>query len=110
MSIRRRTFLLTAGAALAPSLSLARIDRPAKAWDAHWIHVPAMAPADYGVCHFRRIFDLDGVPMKFEVHVSGDSRYELYANGALVSCGPARGRGAVLVTHGLPASSRRPGP
>ena len=46
-SIRRRTFLWTAGAALAPRLALARIARPAKAWDARWIHVPAMAPADY---------------------------------------------------------------
>jgi hypothetical protein len=83
--------LWTAGAAFAPRLGLARIDRPAKPWDAHWIHVPAMAPTDYGVCHFRRVFDLDAVPAKFEVHVSGDSRYELYANGSLVSCGPARG-------------------
>jgi hypothetical protein len=83
--------LWTAGAALAPRLCPARIDRPAKPWDAHWIHVPAMAPADYGVCHFRRVFDLDAVPAKFEVHVSGDSRYELYSNGVLVSWGPARG-------------------
>ncbi len=91
MSIRRRTFLWTAGAALAPRLGLARIDRPAKPWDAHWIHLPAMAPADYGVCHFRRAFDLDAVPAKFEVHVSGDSRYELYSNGVLACWGPARG-------------------
>ena len=91
MSIRRRTFLLTAGAAFAPRLAVARIDRPAKAWDAHWIHVPGMAPADYGVCHFRRVFELQAVPAKFEVWVSGDSRYELYSNGELASWGPARG-------------------
>src|ERR1039458_2018998 len=91
MSIRRRTFLLTAGAALSPRLILASIDRFVKRWEQHWIHVPGMAPADYGVCHFRRVFDLDAVPAKFEVHVSGDSRYELYANGVLVSWGPARG-------------------
>ena len=91
MSIRRRTFLLTAGAALAPRLTLARIDRPAKPWDAHWIHVPGLAPAEPAVVHFRRAFDLAAVPAKFEIYVSGDSRYELYANGVLVSCGPARG-------------------
>ncbi len=91
MSIRRRTFLLTAGAAFAPRLAVARIDRPAKAWDAHWIHVPGMDPAGYGVGHFRRAFDLAAVPAQFEVHVSGDSRYELYSNGQLASWGPARG-------------------
>lgn len=92
MAIGRRKFLLTAGAAAAlPGAGLAWLDRKVEAWKAHWIHVPGMAPSGYGVCHFRRTFDLAAAPSKFLVHVTGDSRYELYCNGEKVSWGPARG-------------------
>src|SRR6267378_3466919 len=52
---------------------------------------PAPSPAGYGVYHFRRRFRVDPVPAAFVVHVSADNRYELYANGARVASGPARG-------------------
>jgi alpha-L-rhamnosidase len=92
MPLGRRTFLLTAGAAAAlPTAGLAWLDRKPPAWKAHWIHVPGMAPTAYGVCHFRRTFDLTALPAKFVVHVTGDSRYQLYCNGERVSWGPARG-------------------
>jgi alpha-L-rhamnosidase len=60
-------------------------------WTARWISVPDASPADYGVYHFRRRFRVDPVPAAFVVHVSADNRYELYANGARVASGPARG-------------------
>ncbi len=92
MPLGRRTFLLTAGAAAAlPSTGFAWLDRKQTAWKAHWIHVPGMAPTAYGVCHFRKSFDLAAVPPTFVVHVTGDSRYQLYCNGEKVSWGPARG-------------------
>lgn len=92
MPLGRRKFLLTASAAAAlPTAGLAWLDRKAPAWKARWIHVPGMAPTSYGVCHFRRAFDLSAVPAKFVVNVTGDSRYELYCNGEKVSWGPARG-------------------
>jgi hypothetical protein len=83
--------LSASAAAALPTAGLAWLDRKAPAWKAHWIHVPGMAPNGYGVCHFRRSFDLAAVPAKFLVHVTGDSRYELYCNGEKVSWGPARG-------------------
>ena len=92
MPLGRRKFLLTASAAAAlPTAGLAWLDRKAPAWKARWIHVPGMAPTGYGVCHFRRTFDLADAPTKFVVDVTGDSRYELYCNGDKVSWGPARG-------------------
>ena len=48
-------------------------------------------PSGYGVYHFRRRFRLDTVPAAFVAHVSADNRYQLYANGARVATGPARG-------------------
>jgi len=60
-------------------------------WTARWIDVPGASGQDYGVYHFRSTFDLPAKPAAFPVHVSGDNRYELYANGVRVSWGPARG-------------------
>ncbi|MBV9268769.1 MAG: family 78 glycoside hydrolase catalytic domain [Acidobacteriaceae bacterium] len=60
-------------------------------WKAHWIDVPGASTQEYGVYHFRRSFDLQNSPGRFVVYVSGDNRYQLYANGHLVSWGPARG-------------------
>lgn len=60
-------------------------------WTARWIDVPGVFGQDYGVYHFRRSFDLPAKPAAFRVHVSGDNRYELFANGVRVAWGPARG-------------------
>ena len=60
-------------------------------WPAHWIALPGASPYDYGVYHFRRTFNLAAKPEHFVVYVSGDNRYELFANGKRVSWGPARG-------------------
>src|SRR6185437_6882812 len=63
----------------------------APVWAAQWIDVPGTAPYDYGVYHFRRTFELATKPDHFVVYVSGDNRYQLFANGERVSWGPARG-------------------
>jgi hypothetical protein len=60
-------------------------------WTAKWIDVPGAPPYDYGVYHFRRTFNLASKPEHFIVYVSGDNRYQLFANGQRVSWGPARG-------------------
>ena len=60
-------------------------------WTARWIFVPKASPGDFGVYHFRRVFDLPAKPATFIVHVSGDNRYQLYVNGRRVVWGPARG-------------------
>jgi hypothetical protein len=101
----RRRFLLQIGAAAAAPL--AAQERPGQlretllrqTWNARWIRagggvpsgVPSGPATDYGVYHFRRAFDLPRKPGRFVVHVSGDNRYQLFANGRRVAWGPARG-------------------
>jgi len=59
---------------------------PAAAWVAH----PTAPGNEFGVFHFRRVFDLDSVPDTFTVHVSADNRYRLFVNGTQVASGPQR--------------------
>lgn len=52
----------------------------------------AASPSHYQVRYFRRTFDLaDPAKVALTVHVSGDSRYLFYCNGALLGRGPAKG-------------------
>ena len=62
-----------------------------QAWSARWIAPPDVSPFEYGVYHFRRTLELPAKPERFVVHVTGDNRYELFANGVRVADGPARG-------------------
>ncbi|MES2696187.1 MAG: alpha-L-rhamnosidase C-terminal domain-containing protein [Verrucomicrobiota bacterium] len=49
-------------------------------------------PSHYQVRMFRRTFEVaDPAAVRLEVHVSGDSRYLFYCNGALIGRGPAKG-------------------
>ncbi|HXI94326.1 MAG TPA: glycoside hydrolase, partial [Blastocatellia bacterium] len=58
-----------------------------KVWSARWINVPNTSPFDYGVYHFRRIFELPARPSSFVIHVTGDNRYQLYVNGERILWG-----------------------
>jgi hypothetical protein len=60
-------------------------------WEAKWIAPPGINGHEYGVYHYRKIFEIAGKPASFPVKVSADNRYKLYVNGQLVSLGPARG-------------------
>ncbi len=62
-----------------------------KQWSARWIAVPNTSRSEYGVYHFRRVFELPAKPPSFVIHVTGDNRYQLYVNGERVVWGPARG-------------------
>ncbi|MEJ7617249.1 MAG: alpha-L-rhamnosidase N-terminal domain-containing protein [Pyrinomonadaceae bacterium] len=62
-----------------------------KAWSARWVTVPGGSPVEYGIYHFRRMFELGSRPASFVVHVTGDNRYQLFVNGQRVAAGPARG-------------------
>ncbi len=59
-------------------------------WSARWIAVPGASAFDYGVYHFRRVFDLPDKPSSFVVHATADNRYQLFVNGERVVWGPAR--------------------
>lgn len=60
-------------------------------WEAKWIAIEDDCSASYKVQYFRKEVKVPSKPNEFVVYVSGDSRYKLYVNGILVSCGPARG-------------------
>jgi hypothetical protein len=55
-----------------------------------WIFPPGATGHEFGVFHFRRVFELDVRPSSFVVHVSADNRYRLFINGEPVSSGPQR--------------------
>jgi alpha-L-rhamnosidase len=57
---------------------------------APWISPPGATGSEFGVFHFRRVFELDARPSSFVVHVSADNRYRLFVNGEQVSSGPQR--------------------
>jgi alpha-L-rhamnosidase len=73
------------------SASAANPELLRQAWSARWIKAPGAPRSEYGVYHFRRTFTLPAKPSSFVVHVSGDNRYQLFANGKRVAWGPARG-------------------
>jgi alpha-L-rhamnosidase len=56
---------------------------------APWVSAPG-AGSEFGVFHFRRVFELEAQPSSFVVHVSADNRYRLFVNGEQVSSGPQR--------------------
>ncbi|HXH07595.1 MAG TPA: alpha-L-rhamnosidase C-terminal domain-containing protein [Vicinamibacterales bacterium] len=60
-------------------------------WRARWISVAGAPASEFGVYHFRRVFELSAQPRRFVVHVTADNRYQLYVNGERVAWGPARG-------------------
>ena len=55
-----------------------------------WIFPQGSPANEFGVFHFRRVFELDARPSGFVVHVSADNRYRLFVNGQPVSSGPQR--------------------
>ncbi len=73
------------------ALSAADLELLKTQWNARWIYPAGAPPNEFGVYRFRRKFDIASKPGKFVVHVSGDSRYQLFVNGQAVSWGPARG-------------------
>jgi hypothetical protein len=60
-------------------------------WNSEWITHPEIDKTAYGLIHFRNTFELTEKPDSFIIHVSGDNRYRLYANGKEVCYGPQMG-------------------
>src|SRR5215213_1422028 len=90
-----RRAALTAVILLAASAAVAHAQpRPALIFngapEASWIAPPRLPAESLVVFHARRTFELASKPARFLVHVSADSRYQLYVNGEQVSSGPQR--------------------
>jgi len=76
---------------VAGALLLAAFNLPAgEPQPASWIAPPDISGREYGVYHFRKTLELEAVPERFNVQVSGDNRYRLYVNGVSVVAGPQR--------------------
>jgi alpha-L-rhamnosidase len=81
-------FLFSGGALASPTANPALLSQQ---WTARWIYPAKASPAEFGVYHFRKTFQLTAQPTRFVVHVSGDNRYQLFVNGTRTAWGPARG-------------------
>jgi hypothetical protein len=76
--------------------SLPFVNRSSWIWSAEGTHaIPAEgggSPSHYQVRYFRRTFELTSTESAaLTVHLSADSRYLFYCNGAFVGRGPAKG-------------------
>ena len=62
-------------------------------WSTEKTHLRAVegSPSHYEVRRFQRTFNLDTIPEKLEVAVTGDSRFILWCNEMIVMRGPAKG-------------------
>lgn len=74
-----------------PAVSQLKVANIPVSFSADWITCPDTDPRAYGVYHLRKVFELREKPGSFIVHLSGDQRYRLFANGVPVCFGPARG-------------------
>ncbi len=61
-------------------------------WPARWLKFPDDS-SQQEVLYFKLDFNLDA-DEKIRIHVSGDERYRLFLDGALISQGPSRGDNA----------------
>ena len=81
--------LASAGMAVGPQLRAQTAPDPLGR--SQWVTCPGVPRREFGVCLFRRTFNLASVPAQFLLHASADNRYELFVNGTRVLEGPARG-------------------
>jgi alpha-L-rhamnosidase len=58
-------------------------------WKAQWITAPSAPQRDSVVLHFRKVFEISGVPEHFVVHVSADNQFLLCVNQHEIGRGPA---------------------
>src|SRR5262245_56161319 len=61
-----------------------------RAWRGKWIWTTGEASPRNAYVHFRKAFTLERVPKAAHVHLTADSRYQLFVNGAFVGRGPVR--------------------
>ncbi len=62
-------------------------------WPAQWISCPGVSLADYGVYHFRRVFNLSTKPEQFIIHISAPPRF--------IQCIKCKTRRAIFKNHFL---------
>lgn len=99
MHFRPLFFLLALAAGLTafPSALQAKPDKPevpapaqARTWQAKWIWTPGDPAPRNSYTYFRKTLDLGSTPKSAKIHLTADSRYIVFVNGAAVGRGPVR--------------------
>ena len=101
MSLGRGGWVRTVACGVLTAAASGRADTPARPpasdavlhrqWKGQWIACAGAPERDAGVYRFRKVLDLPQAPARFVVHLSGDQRFVLFANGKRVAVGPSRG-------------------
>ncbi len=61
-----------------------------RGWSGRWIWTTGDAAPKNSYVYFRKSLELGGVPKRPQIHLTADSRYQLFVNGAFVGRGPVR--------------------
>src|SRR5262249_40095547 len=85
--------LLSGAAMVTPTASRGAPDSSpgaARAWRGKWIWTPGEPSPRNSYTYFRKTLDLASAPTAARLHLTADSRYQLFVNGAFAGRGPAR--------------------
>lgn len=61
-----------------------------RTWSARWIWTEGESSPRNSYTYFRKTLDLDSTPKEAKIHLTADSRYQLFVNGKFVGRGPVR--------------------
>jgi hypothetical protein len=61
-----------------------------RVWKARWIWAEGEPAPRNSYTYFRKNLELDSTPKEAKIHVTADSRYQLFVNGKFVGRGPVR--------------------
>ncbi|HEU4754366.1 MAG TPA: alpha-L-rhamnosidase N-terminal domain-containing protein, partial [Armatimonadota bacterium] len=61
-----------------------------RSWLGRWIWTPGEPSPRNSYAYFRKTFTVDSTPREANLHLTADSRYQLWVNGAFVGRGPVR--------------------
>jgi len=79
------------GVAQAPSAIPGSQERSTgRTWKGSWIWTEGEPAPRNSYTYFRKELKLDGTPKEARIHLTADSRYQLFVNGAFVGRGPVR--------------------
>src|SRR5688572_16273062 len=63
---------------------------PTRVWTGQWIWTEGEAAPRNSYTYFRKSFNLEREPKEGKLHLTADSRYQLWVNGAFAGRGPVR--------------------
>lgn len=82
--------LLSRSAAPAGAEDAAAPKPAPRKWGAKWIWTTGDPAPRNSYTYFRKVLDLNSTPKEAKIHLTADSRYQLFVNGKFVGRGPVR--------------------